>query len=127
MTTIVYDKKTNIICYDSRVSCATDIVCDTYEKKYVSPEGITFFSAGSVADMEAFVRVYEDSSLRADLDMQAIVIEGSTPYLASPDGEGGLNVCPLEYNFAKLILLTILNRLNHHIFVMAPTNLRVHC
>ncbi len=99
MTTIVYDHHCKQIAFDSRVLEGTRVVTDDF-MKMVEREGVKFFFAGAVSDVEALVQLYfaPDSGIPV-LRAQAIIVDEGRIYVTEHSG-GTLDVVELTYSDA---------------------------
>ena len=99
MTTIVFDVSTGTIACDSRMTIGNDIASDDY-KKFVVRDGVTFFFAGAVAEIEILIELYFDPNKSTDkLETEAIVVDGGVVYCTEFNNK---HICriPLTWNHA---------------------------
>lgn len=75
MTTIAYDKESNIIAYDSRETDGNTICSDSVDKKIVTEKGV-WFCAGCSADIDYLIENYiEWGECDAKLDVNAYLVD----------------------------------------------------
>lgn len=99
MTTIVYSKKHHAIACDSRM-CVGSMIGDEKCKKYVEREGVLFFFAGAVADIETLMVMYFNPEGAVDkLDVSAFIVDGGKVY-ATEFANKKLSILPLTYDWA---------------------------
>lgn len=99
MTTILYSHKHKQIAFDSRVLEMTRIVTDDF-MKMTEREGVKFFFAGAVSDVDALVQLYfaPDSGIPV-LRAQAIVVDEGRVYVTEHSGST-LDTVELTYSDA---------------------------
>lgn len=80
MTTVVYSKKENVICYDTRLSGGGMIVSDDYEKKFVVG-GATYVLSGCPSDFDEFFNHMQTGEpLSRELCVSGFMVSGGVVY-----------------------------------------------